>query len=499
MSPAGRHSTVDPARSASKLSSTFLNGSEIHTALAKLPMGAPMDVPALPLAPRRPSTDQTLMMALGLNKNFLQEQDFELDQRLRQLPSGPLIFLHQESMIQHVLNSQSKYNASSLIAGCPVLSGTDLVRGPAGTSPQDAGTNPLTALLLISVPMALPLIEAEASAFAMRMANPHLGPKINLAPMMDDLACRVLARLILPATPPEAINALVKATMPIHENGILNDLARLPSQTALKNRLKTLSLALQRRLLRGRLSDAMTTMRKPAIAESLTGLNGQDALLQLLHGRAPSKLDDQKIIEILHRLFGGMRDQLRTMLVWTFGLLAHQNQYRHICEMEADLLAQAQAPIPVLLEQATFIKAAIEESWRLYPPVPAMVWKLKKEDKIGRISVKVDSHVCISPYVLHRHKDFWDQGGLFNPARFLGHNRKLIKPYGYMPFGAGTPPCPNGAIFMPIMTMILLSVLRRIRVSAPPKVTLPAPLLNDLIEPARPVYVAINPRLQDVE
>jgi cytochrome P450 len=495
MSPAGRHSIADLSRSAPKLSSGYFHGSEAHAALAKLPMGAPMEVPQLALAPRRPSTDQTLMMALGLSKQFLQEQDFELDQRLRQLPSGPLLFLNQENMIQHVINSQSKYNPNTLIAGCPILSATDLLRG--STNNQEAGTNPITALLLQSVPLALPLIEAEASAFAMRLSNPRLGLKVDLGPMMDDLACRVLTRLILPATPPEAIQALVKATMPVQESGILHDLARLPSQTAFNEQIKKVSRAIQLRLLRLRLSDAMQTMRKPDIAESLSGLNKQDVLLRLLHLRNGPRPDAIQITSILHSLFGGLRDQLRTMLVWTFGLLAHQSQYRHICEMEADLLVQTRAPITTLLEQATFIKAAIEESWRLYPPVPAMVWKLKKEDKIGRISVKPDSHVSISPYVLHRHKDFWDQGHAFNPARFLGTQRKHLKPYGYMPFGIGTPQCPNGAIFMPIMTIIMLSVLHRLNLAAPPKITLPAPLLQNRIEPAKPVFVTPAPRLHE--
>ena len=496
MSPSGRHSSADHFRSAPQLSSAFAAGSEAHAKLAKLPVGEPMDVPQIALAPRRPSTDQTLLMALGLNKTILQEQDFELDQRLRQWPSGPLIFLHQEHMIQHVLNSQSKYNAATQIAGSPVLSIAEGLRGPTGQSGQAASTNPITSLLLKSVSMALPLIEAEASALAMRLLNPQLAPKLDLAPLMDDLACRVLTRLILPATPPEAVEALIKATMPVQETGILNDLARLPSQTAFSERMRAASKSLKLRLLRQRLADAMTTMRKPAIAESLTGLNGQDLLLQLLHLRTQPRPDDALITRLLYGVFGGLRDQLRTMLIWTFGLLAHQNQFRHLCEMEADILAQSQAPIPVLLEQATFVKAAIEESWRLYPPVPALVWKLKKDDKIGRISLKAESHVCISPYVLHRHKDFWDQGGAYHPARFLGSHRKTIKPYGYMPFGAGTPQCPNGAIFMPVMTMILLSVLRRIHVSAPPKTALPAPLLQNRIEPARPVFLTITPRPQ---
>ena len=79
--------------------------------------------------------------------------------------------------------------------------------------------------------------------------------------------------------------------MPAQENGILHDLARLPSQTAFNEQIKKVSRAIELRLLRLRLSDAMQTMKKPEIAESLSGLNKQDVLLRLLHLRNGPKPD----------------------------------------------------------------------------------------------------------------------------------------------------------------------------------------------------------------
>lgn len=465
MSQAGLPSSAQSLKSGLKAAHAYAAGLDAHPSLMQLPLGDPMDAPALPLAPRRPTSDRSLLMAWGLNKTFLQEQDFELDQRLRQLPSGAMIFLHQEKMLHHIFDVQKKlYNANTLIAGAPVLTLGELA--PARLQSDRPDNSLVTGILLKTLPMALPLIEAEARLFATHMLGPRNGQKINLSQAMDDLACRVLARLILPATPPEAIQAVVKATEPRHETGILNDLARLPVQSRLSNQLKSSKQSIELQLLRRRLSTTIKTMRKPDIAQSMTGLNGQDVLLQLVSGQAKPKLTDHQIVRTIHAVFGGLRHQLRNMLIWTVGLLAHQPQFRHICEMEADLLADTKVPLMMLLEQAAFTTAAIEECWRLYPPVPVMVWKLLLDDKIGRISIKAGSHVSVSPYVLHRHKDFWSHAHRFDPARFMGSQRAAIKPYAYLPFGehmAGGERslCPNTTLFLPVMKVILLSILHK--------------------------------------
>ena len=503
MSPVGLSSSAVSLKSGHKAHSVYAAGLEAHPSLMQLPLGEPLDAPALPLGPRRPSSDQALMMAWGLNKTFLQEQDFELDQRLRQLPSGAMIFLHQENMLHHIFDVQKKlYNTTTQIAGWPVLTLGDPDRPAARGTANKPDTSLVTNLLLKTLPMAMPLIEAEAGLFATHLLSPRHGQKIDLAKAMDDLACRVLTRLVLPATPPEAIQALISATAQTRETGILTDLARMPSQSLLSTHWKSGLQRLEVNLLRRKLATTLKTMRMPSVAESMTGLNSQDVMLQLASSPTKPKWSDTQITQIIHAVFGGLRHQLRTMLIWTFGLLAHQTQIRHICEMEADILAYSQAPSATLLEPAAFTRAAIEESWRLYPPVPVMAWTLLQDDKIGRISIKAGSHVSVAPYVLHRHKDFWTDANRFNPTRFLGQNRTAIKPYAYMPFGQNRTGmnkdfCPNTALFLPVMTMIVLSMLHRIRLTPPADTRLPAPVLQTRIEPSKPVFMTINARIAE--
>ncbi len=465
-------------------------------ALADLPRGTPLQASQVRLAPRRPSSDQNLLMALGLNRDFLQEQDFELDQRLRQLPSGPFLFLHQESMLQHVLEQQKRlYNAQSLIAGHSLLVMPDRkaepVRPPAGQPDLALLTN----LLVQALSTALPLLDAEANLFAAHQLAPQAGRKINLNTALDELACRTLARLIVPAAPPDAVQALIKATDTAPTLGILNQLARLPLQSKLHQHAQTLQTRLQHRLLTRRLATLMKTLRLPDIAESLTGLNGQDLLLHLMRTQKQTKMSDLTVVAYLHGLFAELRQQLRSTLIWTVSLLAHQPAYRHICEMEADILAQAQAPISTLLDHALFTKAAVLESLRLYPPVPVKVWKLSQDDKIGRISIKAGSHVAVSPYVLHRHKDFWLDADLFDPSRFLTPAGKKSKPHAFMPFATPFQTCVHHDLIVPLATLMILALSHHIRLTPTAERSLPPPLLCAQTVPAQPVLMTISPRL----
>ena len=133
-----------------------------------------------------------------------------------------------------------------------------------------------------------------------------------------------------------------------------------------------------------------------------------------------------------------------------------------------------------------------------------MVWKLLLDDKIGRVSIKAGSHVSVSPYVLHRHKDFWHHAHRFDPARFMGSQRAAVKPYAYLPFGEtmtghDRTMCPNIALFQPVMTILLLSILHRIRFVPLPDTPLPQPVLRQQIEPSKPVFMTINTRIADMD
>jgi cytochrome P450 len=67
--------------------------------------------------------------------------------------------------------------------------------------------------------------------------------------------------------------------------------------------------------------------------------------------------------------------------------------------------------------------------------------------------------VVIAPYVLHRHRQLWNAPDAFDPRRFLGHERKKIDRFKYLPFGAGARTCIGSAFALQEATLVLATIV----------------------------------------
>ncbi|MDN5786020.1 cytochrome P450 [Pseudorhodobacter sp.] len=99
------------------------------------------------------------------------------------------------------------------------------------------------------------------------------------------------------------------------------------------------------------------------------------------------------------------------------------------------------------------------EAIRLYPSIWVIERRAKRHDTIGSFEIPRGSSVLISPYLLHRHPDFWHEPEVFAPSRFV---EGLPRPRdGYMPFGLGQHRCVGLHLANRIATHILERVFAR--------------------------------------
>ena len=66
--------------------------------------------------------------------------------------------------------------------------------------------------------------------------------------------------------------------------------------------------------------------------------------------------------------------------------------------------------------------------------------------------------VLVMPWVLHRHRLYWDNPNAFQPSRFWPENRGAIDRFQYLPFGAGPRIC-IGATFALQEAVIALALM----------------------------------------
>ncbi|WP_377289626.1 cytochrome P450 [Rhizobium sp. SG2393] len=143
-------------------------------------------------------------------------------------------------------------------------------------------------------------------------------------------------------------------------------------------------------------------------------------------------------------------------LTWAWYLLAHAPWAEEALHAEIDRVCAGRSPTLEDVGKLDYTRAIVEETLRLYPPVPLLGRQAREADRIGNIDVLPAGLVTISPWLMHRNPDVWDRPNHFVPERFLGPGRPA--PYTYFPFALGPRIC-AGLQFGLTETILCLAIL----------------------------------------
>jgi cytochrome P450 len=136
------------------------------------------------------------------------------------------------------------------------------------------------------------------------------------------------------------------------------------------------------------------------------------------------------------------------------------------------------------------VRAAVLEGIRLYPPAYTTERLADADTEITGYPIKAGTTVFTSPWVTHRHPDFWPDPDRFDPDRFMsGHERPR---YAYFPFGGGPHTCIGEHFALLEATVLLRALLARHRVESLDAEPRLAPLIT--LRPAAPVRATLHAR-----
>ena len=107
------------------------------------------------------------------------------------------------------------------------------------------------------------------------------------------------------------------------------------------------------------------------------------------------------------------------------------------------------------MPKLTFTRAIIDETLRLYPPVPFLLRQAVDDDEMEGVSIPAKSLVGVVPWLLQRNDTIWDDPDTFLPDRFL---QQSAKPFSYVPFAMGPRIC-AGVSFGLTEAVLCLAVL----------------------------------------
>jgi cytochrome P450 len=104
----------------------------------------------------------------------------------------------------------------------------------------------------------------------------------------------------------------------------------------------------------------------------------------------------------------------------------------------------------------------MNESMRMYPPVPAVGRRAKSEDVAGGYRLEKGADIAINILGIHRHPAFWSEASAFKPERFENFDMKGDNRFVFMPFGGGPRICIGNNFAM--MEMQLINAMLSARV-----------------------------------
>lgn len=195
--------------------------------------------------------------------------------------------------------------------------------------------------------------------------------------------------------------------------------------------------------LKERINTALATRKSGQDGDGL--LNSHDDLLAMLldvrDRQTGQGMDDQQIRdEIITFIYAGY-DTTSRGLTWTWHLLGqHPDAYDWLQEEVRGVL-NGRLPTFDDLPHLPYTQMVVQESLRLMAPIWAIGRRAVDDDEIGGYHVPARAYITMSPYLTHRHPDFWENPEQFDPERFTPERSAQRDRLAYVPFGMGQRLC----------------------------------------------------------
>jgi cytochrome P450 len=192
---------------------------------------------------------------------------------------------------------------------------------------------------------------------------------------------------------------------------------------------------------------------------------GADSLGMLMAARDQNGEEmrlPQLVNEIMTILVAGHETTASTLnFVWY--LLSQHPEAEARLSSELDASFTTEIPRLDELPKFNYTRKVIDETLRLYPAGWLLTRKALGDDQLGAYFVPAGTEIYISPYIIQRRPDLWEDPDRFNPGRFELEHREDPRRLAFLPFSAGPRNC-IGELFARIeMQIHLMIIARRLR------------------------------------
>jgi len=164
-----------------------------------------------------------------------------------------------------------------------------------------------------------------------------------------------------------------------------------------------------------------------------------EMLIEAQDADTGERMNDQQVRDEVAGIYGAGHETTALALSWAWHAL---NKYPEVhAKVRAEVDALAHDVQATDMQQLPYTLAVLEESMRLFPPVPFTIRGAYEATEIGGTPIPQGHLVAIAIRNIHRHPDYWQDLLEFKPERFLPENKSMLNRNAYMPFLSGPHMC----------------------------------------------------------
>lgn len=179
-------------------------------------------------------------------------------------------------------------------------------------------------------------------------------------------------------------------------------------------------------------------------------------------------MSDQQLRDEVMTLVMAGHETTANALAWTFYLLSKDPEVERRLRRDVHAAIGERAPGADDAPRLRYAKMVVEESMRLFPPVWAVERQALEDDVVGGFRVPRHALVAVSPYLLHRHRSYWENPEGFDPERFAPEQVEKRPKFAYLPFGGGPRQCIGMGFALIEAQMIVARIVQRFRLELVP-------------------------------
>ena len=195
-----------------------------------------------------------------------------------------------------------------------------------------------------------------------------------------------------------------------------------------------------------------------------SGAGNDDLLSMLLEAREEEigeQMNDRQLRDEVMTLLLAGHETTSNALSWAWYLLSQYPDAERCLHAELEQVLGGRTPAVEDLSRLTYTRMVLEETLRLYPPAVGFNRKALADDEVGGYFVPAVTLIWLSPYVTHRHPDFWERPEVFDPERFSSERSAGRPHFAHYPFGGGPRLCIGNHFAMMEAQLVLATIAQR--------------------------------------